>query len=450
MAGSSTDAKMKALGAVAAIASCAYLLWRCSTTRDAAGTDGTASPTTSVAHVEPKTAEAAAGWSAPLAASHVGDDVVVAALDLAAKAVRVQRFGPKDDVVAEGIALDDVAWSTDAELKVVACSEGVGVTWRGLRSGNLVRQLVVLGPDLKRRGEVTDVGAASCATGDALWFSDGARVLARPWKGAEARLDLPKGTDAALLCGRHKAFALLEEEETTSLLPLGADAGVSVTVMRERDFGEDEQRELATYTVGDDVGFVRLGMSGALAFREVTPSGLGPLRKLKSALPKDDDVVAVDASPRVAVIVYTEDVSEKHAPTPDSDPALPSDALAVCTKVVALRVDRQTFEESTVELSPGRCGYEVGPFFTGVVGEGVEVSWAERAAAVAAARAPVVGVAHALVAPAGTPQLSRIEQPSDALADAGCDANGCRLAALIRREGADAMAPGAVKILRYR
>jgi hypothetical protein len=450
MAWSSMDAKTKALGAVATIAACAYLLWRCSTTHEAARTDETASPTASAGQVEPKTSEAAGGWSAPLAASHVGDDVVVAALDVAAKTVRVQRFGPRDDVIAEGIALDDVSWSTDAELKVVAAPEGVGVTWRGLRSGNLVRQLVILGPDLKRRGAVTDVGAASCATGDALWFSDGARVLARPWKGAEARLDLPKDKDASLLCGRHEAFALIEEEETTSLLRLGGEAGSAVTVMRERDFGEDDQRELAPYTVGDDVGFVRLGMSGALALREVTGGTLGPLRKLKTALPKDDDVVAVDASPRVAVIVYTEDVSEKQAQTPEQDPTLPPDALAVCTKVVALRVDRQTFEESTVELSLGRCGYEVGPFFTGVVGEAVEVSWAERSAAASGARSLIVGIAHVLVAPAGTPQLSRIEQPSDALADAGCDASGCRLAALIRREGGDAMSPNVVKILRYR
>ncbi len=443
--------KTKAIAAVAAVALGSYALWRCSTTRDGAGSVETTSPASSAARVEPKEAsETAAGLVAPIAASHVGEDVVVAALDLSAKAVRVQRFGPKDEVVAEGIAFEDVSWSMDAELRVVAAPEGVGVTWRGLRSGDLVRQLVVLGPDLRRRGEPTDVGAASCATRDALWFSDGARVLARPWNGTESRFELPKDEDGSLLCGQHAAFAMLEKGEATSLLRLGGEGGAPVTVMRERDFGEDEQRELAPYTVGDDVGVVRLAMSGALALREVTGGTPGPLRTLTNAIPKDDDIVAVDASARVVVIVYTEDVSELYAPTPEQDVDLPPDALMVCTKVAALRIDRRTFEESIVELSPGRCGYEVGPFFTGVVGDDVAVSWAERAAAAQTARAPIVGLAHALVSPEDAPRLSRVEQPADALAHAGCDANGCRAAALIRREGADAMAPNVVKILRYR
>jgi hypothetical protein len=118
-------------------------------------------------------------------------------------------------------------------------------------------------------------------------------------------------------------------------------------------------------------------------------------------------------------------------------------------KVAAVRVDRQTFDESVVELSPGRCGHEVGPFFTSALGDGVSVAWTERAGGAGRARAPIVALAHALVAPSGTPVLARIEQSAEALVDATCDAAGCFAAALVRREGAPA-APGLAKVLRYK
>jgi hypothetical protein len=396
-----------------------------------------------------------AGLSAPLAAAHVANgEVIVAALDVSAKAIRVQRLGAKDEVIADRIVLGDVTWSTDSDLKVSAHpKEGAAVTWRGLRGGKLVRQLVILGPDLAPRGEPADVAAASCATRDAVWLSDGSHAISRPWSGAVQRLDLPKGDDVSLLCGPNRAFAVLEGEERTSLHPLtprSGDAGSietkqepALTVMRESDFGEDEQRELSEYTVGDDVGVVRLGGSGAVAVREIVGGALGPLRKLKTLIPRDDDVVAVDASPKVLSIVYTQDASS-------ACPQGSSGSTVVSTKVTALRIDRVTFDESTVELSPGRCAHEVGPFHTGVIGDGVSVAWTERTGGAGRARAPIAGIAHTLVTPSGSPALARIDEPADALVDAGCDGSLCYAAALLRREGTDGMVPGFVKIIRYK
>ena len=381
----------------------------------------------------------APGLSAPIAAAHAGNgEVIVAGLDVTAKAIRVLRIDAKDEVIADKVALGDVAWSTDSDLKVVAHpKEGAGIIWRGLRGGELVRQLAILGSDLAVKGEPMDVSAASCATRDTVWFSDGAYAIARPWSGPTSKIDLPKDKDASLLCGTSRAFAVLDEEDRTSILALGTDAGPAVTVVRESDFGEDEQRELAEYTIGEDVGFVRLGGSGAIAVRELTGGGLGPLRKLATSIPKDDDVVAVDASPKVLAIVYTQDASS----------ACPAGDSAVATKVSVLRVNRSTFEESTVELSSGRCGHEVGPFFTGVLGDGVSVAWAERAGGAGKARAPIAGLAHARVMPSGAPSLRRIEQAGDALVDAGCDGTTCHAVVLARRDAPDA--PGFAKVLRY-
>ncbi len=368
-------------------------------------------------------------------------EVVVAGLDAAAGVVRVQRIDANDRVVADRAVLTNVAGSTDAEIKVSANpTEGVAVTWRGLRAGKLVRQLVVLGPDLAPRGEPTDVSAASCATTDAVWLSDGKAAIARSWKGATRKVELPKEEDSSLLCGASHAFALIESEDRTGIVPLsfGDAPRAPLTVLRESEFGDDEQRELAEYTVGEDVGIVRLGMSGTIGVREITKGALGPLRKLKTSIPKDDDVVAVDASPKVLVIVFTQDVSS----------ACPSasGSIVASTKVSALRVDRQTFEESTVEISPGRCEHEVGPFFTGVVGDGVSVAWTERTGGLGRARAPIAGLAHVVLAQAGNATLARIEQAVDALVDAGCDGTRCYAAALVP---GDAGAASSVRVLRY-
>jgi hypothetical protein len=356
-------------------------------------------------------------------------EVVVAVLDVPAKAIRVRRVNAKDEVVAERLLLDDLAPSQDSELKVAASGEGAAITWRGLRGGKLVRQLVLVGRDLEPKGDAVEVNAASCATRDAVWSSDGSRATARAWGGAVTKIDLPKDKDVSLLCGTHRAYAILDDDERTSILPLASDK-MPIAVLREKDFGEDEQRELAEYTIGEDVGVVRLAASGTVSFREIAGGALGPLHTLKTQIPKDDDLVAVDASPRTLAIVYTQDAS-----------ASCSGDNPVSTKVTVLRVDRQSLDESIVELSPGKCGHEVGPFFTGTLGDGVSLAWAERAGGAGRARAPVVGLAHATLPPTDKPPVESIAVPSQSLVDAMCDSTTCYAAAVSDEK---------LRVLRYR
>lgn len=433
----------------------------CSKANESSGDDASAAATIDAS--DDASAHVAAsgdsgGLSAPIAGAH-GDhgDVVAAGLDVRARAIRVQRISDKDEVLADRTVFEGVAWSSESELKVVPAAAGAAVTWRGLRNGKLVRQLAVLGPDLAPIGNVVDVAAASCATRDAIWFTDGKRVHMRPWSGAPARFELPKDKDAALVCGSHRAFALLDDEEGTSMVTFGGapvekadkaekadktDAG-AMPLLKEADFGEDDQRERSEYTVGDDIGVVRLAASGMISVREVRGGAPGPLHKLKTAIGRDDDVVAVDASPRVVVVVFTEDVSDACAKD-GSAPTVGS------TRVKALRIDRTTFDESVVELSPGMCAREVGPFFTGAQGDGVAVAWVERVPIAGQSRAPIAALAHRLVPAAGpAPELARIEQPADALVDAGCDSTRCYAVALARHAGMDAMVPGFAKVVRY-
>lgn len=417
---------------------------------EVAGTDhgGSTAPPVEAA----PTAKEKVGLSAPIAAAYLKDDVVIAGLDVPSKAIRVQRIDPKGAVLSDRIALDDVKWSTDSDLKLAAGSDGktdaIAVTWHGIRGGKLVRQLALLGPDLQAKGEPAEVSSAYCATKDGVWFANDATATGRGWNGEKTRVALPKDKDAALYCSVHRAWGVIEEEDKASLLPLAPSSSSSpssrepIVMIKEGDFGEDDQRELSEYNVGDEMGLVRLAMSGAIAVRETVDGGVGALHKLKSAIGREDDVVAVDASSKVVVIVYTQDVSAA-CPTKDEN------ASSASTRVQALRVDRTTFEESTVELSPGRCGNDVGPFFTGLQGDEVSIAWVERTAGLGKARAPIVGLSHAAVGLTGTPAAKRIEQVADALVDAGCDGKQCFAAALVRRDDGDAMTPGFVRVLRW-
>lgn len=389
--------------------------------------------------------------STPIAAAHVGSDVIVAAYDADAKVIRAQRIDPKDAVIAEGVLLRDVEAGTDTELKVVARGDEGHVAgalmWRGLHDKKPVRELVMFEPkskpgssvqSLEPRGEVSEVPAASCATRDGLWFADGARALSFPFKGVASKMSLPKDKEASLLCAQHRAFAVLEEDERTSVLVLGADGAAEIPMVREADFGEDEQRELAEYSVGDDVGFVRLAASGAVAVRELEGTTPTPIKRLKRLIPRDSDVVAVDASSSQIVVVYTEDVADAGADDRES---------TACTRVSVIRIERSSFEESSRELAPPRCGVEVGPFFTSAVGAGaVSVAWAERASTVVGKpRAPIVGLSYATIQGAPTAP-KRIDVAAEALVDAGCSSDSCYAAALVRSDSGR----GAIKILRYK
>src|SRR5208283_174791 len=107
----------------------------------------------------------------------------------------------------------------------------------------------------------------------------------------------------------------------------------------------DDEREHDAYSIGDDLGLVRVGASGAVALRELPRGGApGPWRKLKQALATDDDVVTVDGDATATLIVVTHDAEDACA-----EGGVASDSVR------AIRVDRKTGEESIVALAPADC-----------------------------------------------------------------------------------------------
>jgi hypothetical protein len=376
----------------------------------------------------------------PITAAHSGNgSVIVAGFDAVSKNVRVIRIDASDRVVDDHTVSGDDSGFSVGELRINAHdTEGAFLTWRGMRGEKPVGWLVRLGPTLAPVGETIPVPISSCATRDAIWFTDGAEATSRSFSGAKSTVVLPKDSDSGLLCGNDRAYALLGDEDRSAILPLGS-GGTPLDVYRDKDFS-DEEREVAEYTVGEDVGFVRVGASGALALRELRAGTLGPIRKLKTSIGKDDDLVGVDASPEFLSVVYARDASA-------NCPAAENAEAPVATKLLALRVRRDTFEESTVEIATGKCGVDMGPLFSGAVGKSISLAWLEGAAAAGKARAPIVGLAHTKLGPNGAANVERFERNFDAIIDAGCDATRCYAVALSARE-ADAGA-ATVSVLRY-
>jgi hypothetical protein len=387
-------------------------------------------------------------FSAPIAAARASHQDIVAGLVVADGVVRAMGIVDGKPAWATDV-LAGVSWAPDAELHAQATSDGgVAVVWRGPRAGKVGRALVLIGPRGELRGEPTEVGAAFCATADGLaWIdprtSGPTRVLARRLGDAAARevLSVSPDRDPALVCGDHAVVVLGDGDDdltATAFVP-GAAAKPRVVAIRDADFGDDDEREHDAYTLGDDLGLVRVGSSGAVALREIPRDSVPTAwRRLKQTIPPDDDVVAVDGDADATLIAFTHDAD-------DACPGIGSTAESVWV----LRVDRKTGAESLLSLAPADCDRSPGPFWIAAASPGgPTVAWVERTTKLPAKAAPIAGVALRTIAAGGT-KGRRIELVADAVVDAGCDDRACSLAALVRPADGDGMQPEAISVFSY-
>lgn len=435
----------------------------CACTRDRANPPPEAEAGTGASNAPANVAPAGTldGFSAPIAAAHrPSGDVIAVGLDVAAKGLRAVRI-VNGKVAISRIILDDVAWSSEADIKLLPRVDGVAVVWRGKRNGALVREMIAIGERLEARSIPKPVGAAFCSTRDAFLHVSGGKVSAAYYLGGTSIAPLPGGAEAeaTIACGASRGFVLLEGDEETRAASFGEsgqpdlmskldiEAGVARpidrtltprTILRERDFGKDEARERADITIGDELAVVRLSAAGALAIRETKNGEPGPLHKLRTTIRQEHDVVMVDASTAFVLVVFTEDAGE----------ACP-DKVGPWTKVKALRVDLATYDEKVVDLSDGACGRELGPFTIAHMGPALSVGWLERVPTQGRARAPIAGFSHAKVTLEAASKAQRVDVAADALVDAGCNGSSCWSVALTRGPDNDVMKPGTLKVLRY-
>ena len=252
-------------------------------------------------------------------------------------------------------ALRGVAWAPDAELKLAA----------GGRRG---------GPRLARPSRGKDGGdaawswgrTASRAASRSPWgrgrappprASRGSSLAAAaPFTRALAGGTKPRPTTSrrSLPIGRRRSCAAITTptcwarattiSAATAFSPAEGVARPSVVAIRDRDFGDDDEREHEAFTVGDDLGIVRVGGAGTLSMRDLSSGHASPWRRLKRALSEDDDVVAVDGDAASTIVVFTRDAADACG-----------GGESGAQTVRALRIDRQTGDEALLALATADC-----------------------------------------------------------------------------------------------
>jgi hypothetical protein len=386
-------------------------------------------------------------YSAPIAAALTADgSVVVAGLVAATSVVSVTSFDRSGQTAWSRDVIPGAAWSSDVELHVLPVGHGAGIVWRGAVDGSVARHLALVGADGAAVGATTTVGSSVCATRDSLaWIERAAsgpsRVRARGIGGGDARVlgEIDPEPAPTLACGDSVVFAIALGDDDLTVRPfVGGDAGAGAAVVmsRDTDFPSDDDSDNQTYTVGDRLGLVRVGESGALDLRDLEGATLSPWRRLKHAFSSDDDVlVGVDGDAQRTLLAYTHDQSDTCSST-----------SAGGRSAHMLVVDRASPAEDRVLLAQADCSLELGPFWTVSTSAGFGVAWVERTARAGAPGAPIRGLAYRF---AGASETVHIAQPADALVEAGCDARACYAAALVRDEAMDGMTPEAVRVLRF-
>jgi hypothetical protein len=409
--------------------------------------------TSSAASAAHPSTDAGARWvsdapifSAPIGATRVGHVDVVAGLVVAEGTVRAT--GITNGVAVWSIpAVHDAAWAPDAEIRLQSVADGIALLWRGLRAGKSARTLILLGPSGEPRGEPMEIGSTFCGTDDGLaWTgthkSGPTPVNALRWSEHEAReiLALAPDREPSLVCGDHAIVVLGDGDDdltASTFTPGDATASPPIVASRDADFTDDE-REHDAYSIGDDLGLVRVGASGSVAMREVPRAGVpGPWRRLKHGLSADDDIVTVDGDRAVTLLVVTHESDSACA-----EPGLTSESVR------AIRVDRQTGEESVVELAPADCDRSRGPFWIAQAPGGPVVAWVERRTSAPPKSAAIAGMAFRALRSDGM-GAGAIDQPADAFVSGGCDDRDCSAAALVREPGSDGMRPSVIRLFSY-
>ena|GEM_PF-4010282 len=382
--------------------------------------------------------------SLPFAASRGPDgDVYVAGLVASRNVIGVARFDKKGTMSWSADALTDVAWTPDAEVRVLAAEAGLTVSWRGTRSNALVRLLVAIDKSGKIIGDPQPIGVGACATDDAVVWPESrdggaSDIMRRPfaWTPAVSIGSVTRDLDPLLACGSHRVFVLEEGDEDVGLSVMPADKdvkGPAPLIAASPNDGDDE-REHDEFTVGDGLGVVRATTRGKLMLREATPN-LSGWRSFSKPLAEDDDVVAVDGDATWAYVVITRDAIDR------------CDAGGTATDIRLVRAKRGAGKEAKDEdllLANEPCGLDVGAFWTGSIGARFVVAWTELAPRVGGAP-PIGGFAYRIV---GEPDVKHVAQPADGMSFAGCDDVACYAVALARTD-TDAMAPGVARVVSF-
>jgi hypothetical protein len=358
----------------------------------------------------------------PIAAARTASGTTfVAGWSKGRDALVVKRLGDAGELWSVD-AISGIDAGANAEVRVLPLGSGVVATARGVRGGGAVTEAVAVTAAGSVSGPTIAVGAAACATDDALgWIATSRggvfRVRSVPVALAPVAdlYSISAERDPMLVCGSHSFFALGDGENDTTLeFSEGAPPHAKV-VMRERDFA-DEEREHDTFVFGDTLGLLRVGQSGSLSIRRVKAGEWGEWRRVTARLEPNDEVVAVDGDAQSSLIVFTRD-----------DTGCDGSAAS---SIHAFGIGREL--ERPVDLAPGECGKEKGPFWTGAIAGRFVTAWVDRNSTPKEDEPRVLGISYRAFSLESAGELVHVTRAADAIVDAGCDDSRCYAVALAR------------------
>lgn len=371
--------------------------------------------------------------SLPFASAMAKDGIYVAGLVAERKAINLSRYTLDGRVEWSIDVLDDVRWTSTSELWVFAGEGGEVVALRGQRGDKSVQIARSVDATGNMLSEPFDVASHPCATFDALYWTEklpsgGTGVKRRALAGgaATSATEEKDSNDVSLACGDKQVFLLEDNDDSFAVRRLEAP---KATVLASGE-GDDEPKDRPAFTVGDDLGVLVVTTIGRLHLHF---PALGTPRTLRK-LTDEEDLVAVDADSKRALVVYTRDDPDRCG----------SDGLV--SDVRALDVPLDGTKEIDEEVARGACDVDLGPFWIGSVGGKMLVAWEERDAKKKKGGAPVTGLGYRVL---GDAAASHLPQSAEDLAFAGCSATKCYVVALERPAGTDGMVPGSAKLISF-
>ena len=358
-------------------------------------------------------------YASPIAAALRGDEVIVAG-------------GRRGGGVTAGRHALAGGGSSVIELPPLDVGKPDDVDW--IVAPSFVGLVVDIGPSVTGlfARDVGALSATSWAAADSGACVAGGRVVSiaradggialvsRDENGPVAGAAVPPGLASSLVCSP-RGPVLVVDEGNQRVLRLAAEPPAQITLPDE----DDEHGFWLAPTPSGELVAVRLGAHG-LALRSWGTT-LGAWQRSSAKIAKDATLELAVATDSFVAIVLSRPVPSSRSSCDESD--------AVAELWVLDRATAEARREGE-RLERWGCGAEPGPFWGGIAGSSVVVSW-PRGASTACARLGVRWGGLGWAATKGGPvKVTHEDAPADDFADAGCEGARCVVVALSRaKEG---------------
>lgn len=352
--------------------------------------------------------------------------------------VRGNEAGVQEDLVLPGstemgrLASLDLMTSKGGFAIHAEDRDGRGLLWRGASWERL-------------RTAVPEPHTASlCALEDRLLgvvSGEVPRLRAWSFVGGEPAtvVDLKESGATSLYCGTTRAYLLVENGKSRSLFAIDREGFRGPTHLD----GQDEERGLTFATEEDTLWIGKLDFSGHPTLRRWPATSAAPEpwilleERIEEGSSLDLMVIRSGTAPLAALVI------EHHS---DGADCKNGENFHTVAELLVFDLTKRSPIRSKMRLDSWLCGAEAGPFGGGASDRGIVVTWLQGVGSSCAKQgARYGGLAFLEVPLEGAVRSGKVEIPSLALLDLGCEGGSCGAVALPRGEGGECWASGDVR-----